>query len=188
MQAAIGLQQFERLDQLISSRTENAHYLTEQLKDVPGIITPQVPAWGERVYFYYLIRLIPEVLGTDMLNFALALSAEGVYDERYLSTTRWMVPQHLEPLFINKNGYGGTKCPFECPWYEGEVNYGPGMCPEAEKACEEVFWLASVHPLLKKQDLDDIANAVKKVASVFVERAQRGEKVEYATEAHRQRL
>lgn len=188
MQAAVGIQQIARLDRLIAKRTENAQYLTEQLKDVPGIITPQDPPWGERVYFYYLIRLIPEVLGTDMLNFALALAAEGVYDERYLSTTRWMVPQHLEPLFVNKTGYGGTTCPFECPWYEGEVDYGPGMCPEAEKACEEVFWLASVHPLLTKQDLDDIAQAVRKVATTFADRAAKGETIEYATDAHRERL
>ena len=188
MQAAIGLVQVEKAWSLIQRRTENAHYLTEQLAGTPGIITPAEPTWGERVYFYYVIRIQPEVLGADMLNFALALAAEGVYDLRYLSTTRWMVPQHLEPLFVNKNGYGGTKCPFECPWYEGKVEYGPGLCPEAERACDEVFWLASVHPLLERSDLDDVANAVKKVAFNFVEKKQRGVPISYATEDQRRKL
>ena len=87
MQAAIGLVQMGRADQLIAKRSENARYLTSKLKDVPGIITPKEPSWGERVYFYYTVRIQPDVLGTDMLNFALALAAEGVYDRQYLSTT-----------------------------------------------------------------------------------------------------
>jgi perosamine synthetase len=188
MQAAVGLEQMNKVDGFIAKRTANAHYLREGLKDVPGIITPVDPPWGERVYFYFLIRVQPEVLGADMLNFALALAAEGVYSADYISTTRWMVPQHLEPLFVNKNGYGGTKCPFECPWYEGYVEYKRGQCPVAEKACEEVFWLASVHPLLTKEDLDDVIAAVRKVAYAFVEKKEKGIPINYATEADRARL
>lgn len=185
MQAAIGVVQMKKADQLITKRAENARYLTARLQNVPGIIPPKEPAWGERVYFYYVIRIQPDVLGTDMLNFALALAAEGVYDRRYLSTTRWMIPQYLEPLFVNKNGYGGTKCPFECPLYEGKVEYKPGLCPVSEKACEEVFWLASIHPLLEKEDLDDVAKAVRKVANAFVEKKAQGTPINYATDADR---
>ena len=188
MQAAIGIHQMNRLHSMISKRTENANYLTEKLKDVPGLLLPSSPSFGERVYFYYLIRIQPEVLGTDMLNFALALAAEGVYNTNYLSTTRWMIPQHLEPLFVNKNGYGGTKCPFECPWYEGHVEYARGQCPIAEKACEEVFWLASMHPLLEKGDLDDIAAAVKKVVLAFIDKTEKGIPINYATDEHRAKL
>jgi perosamine synthetase len=175
MQAAIGTQQIMRLDDMIAKRTENAEYLTEKLKDVPGLVLPSGSPWGERVYFYYVVRIQPEVIGTDMLNFALALAAEGVYNEKYLSTTRWMIPQHLEPLFTNKAGYGGTKCPFECPWYDGQVEYYR----------DEVFWLASVHPLLETSDLDDVAAAVKKVISGFIEKKEKGISINYATEAHR---
>jgi perosamine synthetase len=185
MQAAIGIQQMKRAWNMIEKRTENAHYLSEKLAGVPGIVLPAEPSWGDRVYFYYLVRLLPEVLGTDMLNFAVALAEEGVYNLNYLSTTRWMIPQHLEPLFVNKAGYGGTKCPFECPWYEGHVEYYEGLCPVAEKACEEVFWLASVHPLLDKQDLDDVAAAVRKVACAFIEKKENGIPINYATDSHR---
>jgi len=185
IQAALGLQQMKRANHLIAKRTENARYLTSKLEGIPGILPPQEPSWGERVYFYHVIRIQPEVLGTDMVNFALALAAEGVYNRKYLSSTRWMVPQYLEPLFVNKNGYGGTKCPFECPWYEGHVEYKPGLCPEAEKACDEVFWLASPHPLLGKEDLDEIAAAVRKVATEFTERKEKGIAINYATDADR---
>jgi dTDP-4-amino-4,6-dideoxygalactose transaminase len=188
MQAAIGLEQVKKMDRLIAARTANARYLTQRLKDVPGILTPKEPPWGERVYYYYAIRLQPEVLGADMLNFAVALAAEGIYDLNYLSTTRWIIPQHLQPVFLNKTGYGGTKCPFDCPWYDGYVEYGPGLCPAAERACEEVFWLTSAHPLMDQADLDDIATAVEKVATAFVEKKASGIPVAYATEAQRARL
>jgi len=188
MQAAIGLEQVKKMDRVIAQRSENAHYLTQRLKDVPGIETPKDPPWGDRVYYYYALRLQPDVLGADMLNFAVALAAEGVYDLNYLSTTRWIIPQHLQPVFLNKTGYGGTKCPFECPWYEGHVEYGPGLCPVAERACEEVFWLTSVHPLLEPEDLDDIATAVEKVATAFVAKKAAGTPIAYATPAHRVKL
>jgi dTDP-4-amino-4,6-dideoxygalactose transaminase len=185
MQAAIGNQQMKRVKKMIARRTTNAEYLSEKLKDVPGIVLPSASPYGERVYFYYVIRLLPEILGTDMLNFALALAAEGIYNEKYLATTRWMIPQHLEPLFLNKAGYGGTKCPFECPWYEGHVEYYRGLCPVAEQACDEVLWLASVHPLLEKSDLDDVAASVRKVATAFIEKKEKGIPIQYATDAHR---
>ncbi len=188
MQAAIGTQQMKRAWDMIHKRSENAAYLRELLKDVPGIVLPAEQSYGERVYFYFLIRLLPEVLGTDMLNFAIALAAEGTYNLNYLSTTRWMIPQHLEPMFVDKIGYGGTKCPFECPWYDGEVSYYRGLCPTAEKACDEVFWLASVHPLLEKRDLDDIAAAVRKVVFAFIEKKEKGIPIDYATDELRARL
>jgi perosamine synthetase len=188
MQAAIGLEQMKRADWLIEKRTANARYLTNRLKGLPGIQTPLEPDWGERVYFYYVIRLDRRVLGADMLSFAQALAAEGVYDLGYISTTRWIIPQHLEPVFVNKVGYGGKSCPFDCKYYDGHVEYGPGLCPVAEQACEEVFWLASVHPLLEQQDLDDVADAVIKVATNFAERAARGEVIDYGTPELRARL
>lgn len=188
MQATIGTQQMKRAWDMIHKRTENAQYLQALLEDVPGIVLPCEPSYGERVYFYFLIRLLPEVLGTDMLNFAIALAAEGTYNLDYLSTTRWMIPQHLEPMFVDKVGYGGTKCPFECPWYEGEVSYYKGLCPTAEQACDEVFWLASVHPLLEKCDLDDIAASVRKVVFAFVDKKEKGIPINYATNEIRARL
>jgi len=188
MQAAIGLEQMKKADRLIAARTANARYLTERLKGLPGITTPVEPEWGDRVYFYYVIRLNRKILGADMLSFAAALAAEGVYDLGYISTTRWIVPQHLEPVFVNKVGYGGKSCPFDCKYYDGHVEYGPGQCPVAEEACDEVFWLASVHPLLERSDLDDVADAVIKVATAFAEKTAAGVQFDYGTPELRARL
>ena len=68
--------------------------------------------------------------------------------------------------------------------YEGHVEYYEGMCPEAERACDEVLWLIPPHPMLTREDLDDVARGVRKVATAFVEKKAKGIKVDYATEEH----
>jgi len=45
-----------------------------------------------------------------------------------------------------------------------------------------------VHPLLEQEDLDDIATAVEKIATAFVDKKAAGIPIAYATEAHRARL
>ena len=182
MQAALGLRQLERLNTLNQNRIQNAHYLDARLANCPGISLMKDPPWGSRVYFYYCIRLDLEALGADMVDFAKALAAEGVYDFNYITTTRVMISQHLEPLFLEKRGYGDTHCPFDCPRYGKEVEYKRGQLPNAEKIEREVFWLSSVHPLLTQQDLDDTADAVIKVATAFVERKQAGLSNNFASE------
>src|SRR4029079_4417646 len=98
----IGLEQMKKADRLIARRTANANYLTERLAGLPGIQTPAFPDWCVRVYFYYVVKLDRQVLGADMLSFAAALAAEGVYDLKYVSTTRWIMPQHRAPVFRDK--------------------------------------------------------------------------------------
>jgi len=182
MQAAIGLQQLKKLDMMNARRSENAHYLDNKLNDIPGIQLIPNPDWGKRVYYYYCVRIQPEILGGNIIDFAKALAAEGVYDFKYISTTRMMIAQHLEPLFLDKKGYGKTQCPFNCPLYGKNVEYKKGQHPIAEKAAEEIFWLSSVHPALTEADLDDTALAVRKVANRFVERKIKGLSNHFATE------
>ena len=182
MQAAIGLQQLRKLDMMNARRRENAHYLEDKLRDIPGIQLIPNPEWGKRVYYYYCVRIQPEILGGNIIDFAKALAAEGVYDFKYISTTRMMIAQHLEPLFLDKKGYGKTQCPFNCPLYGKNVEYKKGQHPIAEKAAEEIFWLSSVHPALTEADLDETALAVRKVANRFVERKIKGLSNHFATE------
>jgi len=181
MQAAIGLEQLKKLDFMNSRRIENAHYLDQSLVNIPGIQLMPDPDWGQRVYYYYCIRIIPDVLGANIIDFAKALSAEGVYDYKYITTTRMVIAQHLQPLFLDKKGYGKTQCPFNCSLYGKEVEYKRGQHPVSEKAAEEIFWLSSVHPMLTKADLDEIALAVRKVANSFVERKKAGLSNHFAT-------
>ena len=188
LQSAIGIEQFKKLDSFVQKRNENGRYLNDKLKDVPGVSIPKEPDWGDTIYYYYLLRIDREKLGSDLLNFALALAAEGIFDKKLLPTTRFPISQNLEPLFVDKVGYGGTKCPYDCHYYKGTVEYGPGQCPVSEKAHEEILWLSSLNPQMTKNDLDDIAEAVKKVACAFIEKKQNGQQIDYATKEDRAKL
>jgi hypothetical protein len=49
------------------------------------------------------------------------------------------------------------------------------------RACEQYFWLVSVHTLLKKQELDDIVGAVPKVVTAFLDKKAANIPINYAT-------
>jgi dTDP-4-amino-4,6-dideoxygalactose transaminase len=183
MQAAIGLEQMKKADWLIAKRTENARYLTERLKGLPS---PPVEPEGRARYFYYVIRLDARC-SAPIAQLRCRAAAEASTISLYLHHPLDH-PQHLEPVFRDQVGYGGKGCPFECKYYDGHVEYGPGLCPVAEEACEEVFWLASVHPLLDRSDLDDVADAVIKVATAFAEKTAAGIQFDYGTPELRARL
>ncbi|UCE44296.1 MAG: DegT/DnrJ/EryC1/StrS family aminotransferase, partial [Candidatus Bathyarchaeota archaeon] len=170
IQSAIGLAQLRKLDQFLEIRSRNAEYLTRGIKDIEGIEPPKEPPWGKRVYYYYVIKLDLGKLGASLLEFAKALSTEGVYDYHYTTTTRVPVPCHLQEMFTKKVGYGKTKCPYECQYYGKTVEYKKGQHPNAERACKDVLWLLEPHPLMMKEDLDDVINALEKVARTFTRR------------------
>jgi dTDP-4-amino-4,6-dideoxygalactose transaminase len=177
IQCAIGLAQLRKLDKFLEVRKRNAEYLTKGIKDIEGIEPPKEAPWGKRVYYYYVIRLDLKKLGVTLLEFAKAISAEGIYDYHYTTTTRVMVPCHLQEMFTKKIGYGKTGCPYECQHYGKNVEYKKGQLPNTEKASEEVLWLLEPHPLLTKEDLDDVITALGKVTKELVKRTQKGQKI-----------
>ncbi len=61
-------------------------------------------------------------------------------------------------------GYGDKGCPFKCPWYKGELNYGKGLCPITERMhYDELFTHELMRPPMTRQDLDDVVAAFVKV-------------------------
>ncbi|RAP44427.1 DegT/DnrJ/EryC1/StrS aminotransferase family protein [uncultured Methanosphaera sp.] len=55
--ASIGLVQLKRIDKFNKIRNENAAYLSEGLKDVEGITTPEIADYGTHVFHQYTIRV-----------------------------------------------------------------------------------------------------------------------------------
>ncbi|HEC87343.1 MAG TPA: DegT/DnrJ/EryC1/StrS family aminotransferase [Thermoplasmatales archaeon] len=169
VQSALAIEQLKKLDKFIAKRRENSEYLTKQIKDIEGIEPPKEAPWGKRVYWWYTIRINSKMLGITAKEFAECLDAEGVYHKEYYYAC-YPLPSHKQPFLVEKKGLGNTKCPFECPLYKGKVRYTEESYPNAEKASKEIFWLCNPHPLMKKEDLDDLAEAVRKVATYFYEK------------------
>lgn len=160
IQGAIGTVQLKKLDEYVSARRKNGHYLTQLLTDIDGIIPPYEPPETKHVYYKFIIRLDRDILDITAKEFVNALSAEGIPCSR-----RYPTPLHQQPIFVEKRGFGETSAPFTSPWHTNDVAYGSGS-PVAERLPEELVRLL-MRPTFNEADLEDIARGVNKVAAAY---------------------
>ena len=77
LQAALGIVQLGRLDELVGRRRELAAMYDEALSDVPGVVVPRVPDGAEHTYQSYVLRLTGEAaMRRDEV--AVALQRRGI--------------------------------------------------------------------------------------------------------------
>jgi len=162
VQAAVGRVQLRKLDQFVEGRRRNAHYLTEQLSEIEGIIPPYEPPDVEHAYYKYILRLDRCYLDVDSKDFVAALAAEGIPCSR-----RYPTPLHMQPVFVERRGFGRTTAPFEPPYSKASVLYGSGL-PVSESLPRDLVRLI-MNPVLSKEELDDTRDALKKVCAYFRE-------------------
>ena len=161
MQAAIGLKALEKLVWNINRRRENAHYLTEKISQYDALVPPFEGEDYKHSFYKYYVRLKLDKITVDRDTFVEAIRAEGV--PIGLGTAS---EGYREEAFQKLKGYGKTTCPFECPWYEGAVDYSAVSLPNARRLGKEVFVL-QVHPTIERDDLDDVLHAIEKVLEVY---------------------
>jgi len=160
LQAAILLGQLTRLESQVLKRQENAKYLNEKLREIPGIkiIDSDDPRITRRSYHLYLVRYLQEEWNNiPREKFLSALNAEGIP-----AYSGYPQPLYQNPLFLRK-GKGPRFCPLSCPYYGKEIDYSEVSCPNAERICKEAVWLRHSVLLGDKEDMDDIITAVKKL-------------------------
>ncbi len=78
MQAAIGLAQLEKIDELVEARRRNAQLYNELLRPVPGITTPPEKEWAKNVYWMYGILIDEEKFSMDMPRLREELLKKGI--------------------------------------------------------------------------------------------------------------
>lgn len=161
MQAAIGLKALEKLVWNINRRRENAHYLTEKISQYDALVPPFEGEDYKHSFYKYYVRLKLDKITVDRDTFVEAIRAEGV--PIGLGTAS---EGYREEAFQKLKGYGKTTCPFECPWYEGAVDYSAVSLPNARRLGKEVFVL-QVHPTIERDDLDDVLHAIEKVLEAY---------------------
>jgi len=159
LQAAILLGQLTRLEEQTLKREENASYLNEKLKDIPGIrIMKKDSRITRRAYHLYIVRYLKEEweeISRD--KFIEALNEEGIP-----CSGGYPHPLYKNPLFLRK-GEGPRYCPLSCPYYGKEIDYTKVLCPNTERICKEAVWIG--HPVLlaEKEDMKDIVRAIIKI-------------------------
>jgi dTDP-4-amino-4,6-dideoxygalactose transaminase len=146
-QAAVLLAQLQRFPGQQARRTAAAAYLTERLREIPGVVPLEVPSGvtAHSWYTYHWRWLGARQGGLDKFAFAEALRAEGV------PVLHGYVPiNRNEAVRTEIKRLGGAE---------------PAACPAAEKAdAEEILAFSSPILMAPDADLDDVIRAVEKVA------------------------
>jgi dTDP-4-amino-4,6-dideoxygalactose transaminase len=161
LNASIGINQLDRLEDMVALRNRNAAFLHERLADLVAITPPRVVDYCRHAYYKYVCRINRNEIKTDLMTFVEAVRAEGIP-----VTPRYPRPLPLQKVFREKGGYGTTDCPYGCDKYGREPSFLKGSWPEAERVGEEAF-VVQVHPTIGEEDYDDVIRAFQKVAAHF---------------------
>jgi len=131
LQAAIGVAQTERFDELTEKRRENARLYNSLLKNVKGITTPIEKEWAKNVYWMYSI-LVEDDFGINRDELRKMLASKGI------ETRTFFIPIHLQPIYYR----------------EGSERF-----PVAEELCRKGLYLPSASTLTT-EDIEYIAEAL----------------------------
>ena len=164
MEAAIGIEQLKKLPALLEERIKNANYLAKEIGNIPGIIPPSNIESNKNVYYVQPFKLKSDVIGIHRNKFIEAIKAEIpsaiLREDTPLISSGYVKPLYLQPLYQQR----ATYCSFNCPRYDGKVEYNKGICPTTEKLhFEELFTHEFMRPGMTKSDMDDVVTAFHKV-------------------------
>lgn len=137
IQAALGTSQLRKLPGFLATRRSLAAQLTAGLSDIPGVVPLRVESDVTHAWHLFVVRW--RVPGQDRGFAFSALRAENIG-----------VNVHYLPVHLHR-------------YYREIHGTGPGMCPAAEAAYDEILTLP-LHPGMAAADVDDVLEAVRKVA------------------------
>ncbi len=155
-QAALLLEQFTRVDEQSRRREQNAAYLTELLKGIPGISPARTYEGCTRnAYHLYMFRYDSSQFDDlPRAKFLKALHAEGI------PCSAGYQPLDQEAFLKNtiaSRGFGAIYSPQRISEY-----FERTRCPANEKLCEVAVWFTQNMLLGPKSDMDEIADAIRK--------------------------
>ncbi len=112
-QAAMGLAQVRKIENIISDKRRVAHLYNKYLANKPGIKTPFEAVWARNVYWMYGIVVDPE-LGITRNELVRKLSDQGI------ETRTFFCPMNLQPCVQRVKGFRQIDCPIaENIWENG---------------------------------------------------------------------
>ena len=156
-QGALLTAQMTRLDAQARTRDGNAAYLTSLLRQIPGITPARMYEGCTRsAYHLYMFRYdATRFSGLPKAAFLKALAAEGVPSQSGYS------PLNKEPfLQVALSSEAFRKI---YPRSRLDAWRAQNHCPGNDRLCTEAVWLVQTMLLGTRKDMDDIAEAVRKI-------------------------
>lgn len=161
LQAAVGIGQLEKLEELIAWRVRIGSHLTRRLTGHSFIIPPVVKPDREMTYYVYAMKFDREKAGISRDTFVKALQAEGLpLNDGYVA------PLYRQPMYRTRRFFGRKGFPFVPGISDADPEklYAEGRCPVAERLHDEVLittWIVR-YPQTER-DMDEIVQGVEKV-------------------------
>ena len=104
MQAALGLAQLERFEQIVAKKRWMGAAYTERLQGIPGLQLPVEESWAKQVYWMFGL-VLDENTGMDAVAFAKKLDALGI------QTRPFFLGMHEQPVFWDRGLFKGEHYP-----------------------------------------------------------------------------
>jgi len=163
LQAAVGIGQLEKLDELIDWRVKLAERLSRKLNGHPFLVPPAVGPERTMTYYVYALKFLAEAAGITRDTFIRAVQAEGVP-----LNPGYVAPLYRQPMYRTRQFFGRKGYPFMPGVSDADPEklYYEGRCPVAECMHDKVMittW--SVRYPLTEREMDEMALAVEKVTA-----------------------
>ncbi|MBN1890309.1 MAG: DegT/DnrJ/EryC1/StrS family aminotransferase [Thermoflexales bacterium] len=137
LQAALGVAQMERIDDIVARKRWMGHAYTQRLQGIPGLQLPLEESWARQVYWMYGL-VLDESYGLDAVEFARRLKERGV------DTRPFFLGMHEQPVLQERGLFRGERYPV------------------AERIARQGLYLPSGLALTEAQ-LDQVCDAVREV-------------------------
>jgi len=146
-QCALGIRQLRKLPEWLERRREIARCYDEAFAELSAVSPLRVEKDVVHAYHLYVVRLDLEQLQADRADIFTGLRSEGI------GVNVHYIPVHLHPFYRKRFGTG------------------PGLCPEAEAAYEQIISLP-IYSNMSDASVDEVIKAVHKVLSAFACKAK----------------
>jgi perosamine synthetase len=138
LQAALGLAQLERIDEIVARKRWMGQEYTHRLKGIKGLQLPAEESWARSVFWMYGVVLSKEI-PMDAREFAQKLREHGV------DTRPFFLGMHEQPVFHQRGLFMGNEYPV-ANWLADRGLYLPSGLALTENQVEEVC--NAVHEVL----------------------------------------
>ncbi|MEC1875911.1 MULTISPECIES: DegT/DnrJ/EryC1/StrS family aminotransferase [Bacillus] len=139
LQAALGLHQLKRLDDMQKRREEIAGRYQTAFQQIPGLITPFVHDDGRHAWHLYVLQVDEKKAGVTRSEMITALK-----DEYNIGTSVHFIPVHIHPYYQKQFGYKEADFPNAMNYYKRTLSL-------------------PLYPSMSDDDADDVIEAVRDI-------------------------
>ncbi|ARB38958.1 DegT/DnrJ/EryC1/StrS aminotransferase family protein [Bacillus subtilis] len=139
LQAALGLHQLKRLDDMQKRREEIAGRYQTAFQQIPGLITPFVHDDGRHAWHLYVLQVDEKKAGVTRSEMITALK-----DKYNIGTSVHFIPVHIHPYYQKQFGYKEADFPNAMNYYKRTLSL-------------------PLYPSMSDDDVDDVIEAVRDI-------------------------